>query len=144
MTQELKICTRCKVKKPLSEYHLRSKREGIPKSACKDCHRERARGYWRKNPLPKEVQRARNLQKSFGITLEEYEDMLLSQECSCKICKRHHTTFSRNLCVDHCHTTGKIRGLLCNNCNSGLGKYEDNISFLEAAITYLKEYKHGE
>lgn len=144
MTEQTKICTRCKVEKPLSEYHLRSKKEPYLKSACIECHRERARGYWRAKPLPKEVQRERNLQRAFGIGVEEYNDLLKAQGNCCAICNKDESLFTRRLAVDHCHTTGKVRGLLCIYCNTALGKFEDNETLLQAAIEYLKRNKHGE
>jgi hypothetical protein len=64
--------------------------------------------------------------------------MLEEQEHKCAICLTSDTDLDKLLSVDHCHTTGKIRGLLCNNCNLALGNFKDNLNSLENAIKYLK------
>lgn len=83
-----------------------------------------------------------DLFKSYKISLEEYEKMLDQQNNSCKICNVHIDTLQskrkKNFCVDHCHNTGKIRGLLCDSCNKAIGFFNDDISLLERAILYLK------
>lgn len=83
------------------------------------------------------VRRA-GLKRTFGLSLEDYLEMKRKQEDKCKICKTFYTR--TDLAVDHCHKTGKIRGLLCNKCNNGLGCYSDNIELMYAAIDYLCEY----
>lgn len=75
--------------------------------------------------------------KRFGITLEMYNNMLQEQNNSCAICGKHESEEHQNLSVDHCHTTGKVRGLLCSHCNTGLGLFKDNIDNLQKAIKYL-------
>jgi hypothetical protein len=75
------------------------------------------------------------LKFNFGITLDEYEAMAEAQGNSCAICRLPKTP----LCVDHCHTTGKVRGLLCHECNKMLGFAGDNIEVLNTAIQYLKD-----
>lgn len=83
-----------------------------------------------------------DLFKSYKISLEEYEKMLKQQNSCCKICNINIETLQnkrkKNFCVDHCHSTGKIRGLLCDSCNKGVGFFNDNTSLLEKAILYLK------
>ena len=69
----------------------------------------------------------------YGITLEDYKNMYISQEGKCDICKES----SKKLVVDHCHTNGNVRGLLCTACNSGLGFFKDNIPNLLEATKYL-------
>jgi hypothetical protein len=80
-----------------------------------------------------------NLKRRFGITLEEYDKLLVKQNNSCAICKRNQTEFKIKLAVDHNHKTGEIRGLLCNNCNNGLGRFKDNKVLLSEAIKYLEQ-----
>lgn len=82
--------------------------------------------------------RDERLQALYDITLSAYTDMLASQNGACKICKRAPTA-NQILAVDHCHTTGRVRGLLCNNCNNGLGRFKDNTYLLQSAIDYLNE-----
>jgi hypothetical protein len=90
---------------------------------------------WRdKNP-----DKLRNLRlKKFNLSLEEYNVMLLSQRGVCKICGKTQT--KRSLAVDHDHKTGKNRGLLCTQCNLGIGYFEDNFLLLEESIKYLRSY----
>ena len=75
-----------------------------------------------------------------GLTLEEFNEKLKSQNNKCAICGNDETRDKHNVfAVDHCHKTGKVRGLLCHNCNYVLGGVKDNIMLLEQAIQYLKD-----
>jgi len=74
----------------------------------------------------------RKLRDRYGITVDQYDEMVKNQNGQCKICKE-----SVKLHVDHCHKTGQVRGLLCNGCNRGLGYFNDNIDKLISATTYL-------
>ncbi len=100
-----------------------------------------AREWRKKNP-----DKAKNneLKKHYGITLAEYEVMSTQQNHKCAICNNAETAVDnkghiRMMPVDHCHTTGKIRGLLCTACNTALGGFRDNIELLESAIVYLRK-----
>lgn len=90
-----------------------------------------------------DVWREYDLRKSYGINLAEYNALLESQNFVCAICGNPEIDICnkkgavRNLAVDHCHTTGKIRGLLCRGCNQGLGNFRDNPKFLTKAATYI-------
>jgi len=90
----------------------------------------------KKDPL---FNRRQNLKRKFRITLEQYDKILKEQEGICIICKVPPN--GANLAVDHDHNTGKIRGLLCNKCNNGLGCFNDNIFKLKAAINYLESWE---
>jgi len=79
-----------------------------------------------------------DLKKHFGISLEEYNDMLTKQNNCCKICYRNQSEFQKALCVDHNHKTGKIRGLLCFPCNQAIGLLKDNMHTCFAAGEYLR------
>lgn len=85
------------------------------------------------------------LQQSFGITLQEYGEKLVEQAGKCAICDRQETHMRNGkvkaLAVDHCHETGKIRGLLCSDCNTGLGKFRDDPETLGSAIRYVLKYR---
>jgi len=74
----------------------------------------------------------------FGINTEEYSNLLEKQGNKCSICKTDNSNLKKSLAVDHDHVTGKIRGLLCTNCNIGLGHFKDDITLLEESIKYLK------
>lgn len=84
---------------------------------------------------------------SYGITLEHYNNILYEQDGKCAICKKEEYTADprtqkpKKLSVDHCHTTNKVRGLLCSNCNLSLGKFNDDINILFSAIKYLQKYR---
>ena len=80
--------------------------------------------------------REQKLKKRYGLTEEQYNTILAEQEGKCGICKRY-----RRLSVDHDHKTGKNRGLLCSNCNSGLGLFEENQNVLTSAKQYLQKHK---
>ncbi len=82
------------------------------------------------------------LKRTYGISFNDYKEMLNEQNHKCKICggsgfkmKEHHNLL---LVVDHCHETNKVRGLLCHNCNRGIGLLQDSVSNLASAISYLE------
>lgn len=85
--------------------------------------------------------RNHTLKRLYGITLEEYNTLFLNQKGCCSICEVHQLdlTDPRALAVDHNHTTGKVRGLLCSTCNKALGLFNDSIDLLMKATNYLKE-----
>lgn len=79
------------------------------------------------------------LKGSYGITLQEWEALYEAQGGKCAICKHEEDTDRyANLSVDHCHTAGHVRGLLCNNCNRALGMFKDDPTVLDAAAAYLR------
>ena len=78
----------------------------------------------------------RGLKRHYNITVEEYNALFNFQKGCCYTCKKHQSLFKIRLAVDHCHTTGKVRGLLCYKCNVNLGIYENNKIMFES---YLKE-----
>ncbi len=86
----------------------------------------------------KEQNKDAAFKRYYKISLADYNEMLKEQNECCKICKRHKSEFKRALAVDHDHTTGKVRGLLCDVHNRGLGYFQDNIKTLQEAIEYLK------
>ena len=81
-------------------------------------------------------------QRRFGITPERYSELLESQNGACAICKQPETATRlgkvKALAVDHCHQSGAIRGLLCADCNTGIGKLKENIDIFKSAIQYLE------
>lgn len=79
----------------------------------------------------REHDRTIGLQRKYGITPEQWEDIYRKQNGCCFVCGRHQSMLNRRLCVDHCHTTGKVRGLLCTNCNVKLGWFETNRNSIE-------------
>jgi recombination endonuclease VII len=86
------------------------------------------------------------MRKNFGLEPEEYQAMFDAQGGLCAICRRSETAVDqkgriRKLAVDHAHANNKLRDLLCMNCNQGIGKFKENIQFLQAAIQYLEEWR---
>jgi hypothetical protein len=146
MTNEFKQCTKCSTVKNIDEYYIRKvgKQKGKPRSTCKLCdksYRENNKEVIKKwkanNPL---YDRQRDLKRKFGINLEKYDNLLLVQNNNCAICGVNIGLVGKNLCVDHCHKTNKIRGLLCNSCNLGLGMFKDNQVILNKAAEYLNKH----
>ncbi len=81
------------------------------------------------------------LKNKYKITLKTYNEMLIMQNSKCAICTRHIDELPKTLDVDHCHTTGKVRGLLCGKCNMGIGYFQDNTETISRALTYLESHK---
>lgn len=77
--------------------------------------------------------------KTYGVTPEQYDDMAKTQGGRCAICQEQPTE-SRRLCVDHDHSTGQVRALLCVKCNTGIGHLNDDIRLVTAALEYLQKH----
>ena len=85
------------------------------------------------------TERERNLIRRYTLTLDGYDELLRGQGGRCAICFEK-PRGDENLCVDHDHETGRIRGLLCHSCNRGIGLLGDNVPRLRAAVSYLTGY----
>lgn len=143
----MKTCRECKLSPDETEFpkHPRFK-DGLD-SICKKCKNIKAKIRYDNNReaiLAKQRNRIRNgdgkkydLKRKFGITLGQYHDMVILQNGVCAICKKVDEDIK--LSVDNCHTTGKIRGLLCRRCNTALGLFGDDIERMKSAIEYLGE-----
>jgi hypothetical protein len=151
-----KICRLCKCSKDLEEFHKASCEADGKESRCKVCILAfKSKNYYKNHEENKErsrikslefrkqnkgYQRRYDLKRIYGITLEDYDNMLLSQDNKCKICKTSDPGgVHKKFYVDHCHATGEVRGLLCTGCNLALGGFRDNIENLKIAIRYLEE-----
>lgn len=145
----MKHCSKCKTTKPLEEFTNNPKQSQGKANYCKPCSRE----YYAKWKTPEMLQRKYTakkqperqvahksyyLLKKYNLTLEDYNKLWDSQEHCCKICKAKENTPGKGFAVDHCHTTGKVRGILCDRCNLLLGKAHDDCTLLEEVINYLK------
>lgn len=139
-------------------YCIRCKKESLFSSKgqyqCKECVCEMTKEYQNNNKIiisekmkikrkeDPNYSRKHVYKKKYNITIEDYDKLLISQNYKCAICKSSSSGRGNNLFdVDHCHTTGKIRGLLCIKCNMGLGSFKDNKTSLEEAINYLTKNK---
>lgn len=95
-----------------------------------------------------EKSRYKDVLKKHKVTHEEYQNLFNANNGLCHICNKKETMINRSktgpcrLALDHCHATGKIRGLLCHACNRAIGNFKDNIKFLKSAIAYLEKHNH--
>ena len=153
-----KTCRRCSKLKPLDELVRHREMPLGRDNLCKPCNVAIATE-WRKvnrkrynetralsrqaNSHRFAVQREESLASRYGITSADYDALLIQQNSCCGICGRHADAVPRRkqdvrgLHVDHDHDTGLVRGLLCLNCNGGLGQLQDSPSILRAALRYL-------
>ena len=122
-------CSKCLYTKLAGEFYYKRDRGNVyvNTTACRECTKAKQR------------------LTSFGISAEKYEEMLMSQDSKCAICSIHIDEYRKTsqnnkvFAVDHCHSTGSIRGLLCCKCNRGLGYFKDDPALLHKAISYLKD-----
>ena len=121
----MKKCTRCKVEKPLTAFYKNRTNKGGLQYECKQCHSE-----------PALQRHTAHLRRVFGMSQEEFVLLLEKQNGVCAICQQGCKT-GRQLAVDHDHATGDIRGLLCADCNLGLGRFQDDPKLLTKALAYL-------
>lgn len=167
---ELKVCSKCGVAKPHSEYYAGKRYADGLRRQCKPCftqqtgrrrkhqsvhnreyylaqrnawnalHREelrqKRRDYLRAHP---DRTRAANLKSKYGITVEEWNVLFASQGSRCAICGSEHPKSYGLWHTDHDHVTGKVRGILCQQCNVGLGKLGESQDGVVRAIKYLTE-----
>ncbi len=137
----MKLCTVCNVEKEESNFYFSKQ---YINNHCKECNSKKSKEWYSKN---KEVKKRSALKhhfkKRYGITFEERETMLQNQGGKCIICSQQILLTSENrnkrAVIDHCHSSNKIRGMLCHLCNTGLGAFKDNISILSNAIKYLEK-----
>jgi hypothetical protein len=146
--KEMKICKKCLVEKPLTEFHTRKDGKLGSRTHCKQCtSMSRKDYYFKRGGKEKQAKRSFSFNlKKYDLTLEEYNKLFEEQNGRCYIClstESHRTKTRYKLVVDHCHTTGKVRGLLCHHCNVGLGHFKDNTDLLKKAIEYLNENNSG-
>jgi len=126
----MKLCTKCNQIKSLEEFSQSKNEKQAVQYHCKDCNKK-----YREQK--KEKVKDYQLKRKFGLSLDEYQKMLEEQKGVCKICGQVEN--NKQLAVDHCHTTGQIRGLLCGSCNRGIGYFRDSQDLLLKAVQYLNE-----
>ena len=139
LPKELKECSACNWALPLSEFRVQKKPFFRVHTSCKKCQIKKVNKRRKENPIKTERQnRKYRLRHVFGITENRYNDLYIEQGGRCAICGIHQSKTYQRLGVDHCHKTKKIRGLLCNNCNIGIGHFNDNLDVLANAIKYIE------
>lgn len=141
-----KTCNICNEVKSLESFSVHKKGAQGRHPACKACRSRQARNdYSSRHDEILEIKRERrrrtgaDRKHSYGITPEQYQAMVDAQGGQCAVCGD--VVADSGLHVDHCHSTGKIRGLLCRHCNLALGNMRDDVSRLRRAITYLTKHR---
>lgn len=138
----LVTCVGCGQEKGITQFRVMCFVRDLLRKKCRTCVNEDQRRWHERNV---EAKQKFHLKYTFGITAEQYAAMLSEQGGVCAICKERET-FTRNgkrrqLCVDHCHSTGRNRGLLCGKCNVALGYFLDSQELLQSAIAYLSRHQ---
>jgi hypothetical protein len=135
----VKRCTKCGRVKSLSEFYFVKSRERYD-SLCKVCTAARNRS-WRERNVEKnkQIMRAARFRDRYGITIEEYETLLEKQGGVCALCRKPCAT-GRRLAVDHDHSTGAVRALLCYRHNVGIGYFDESPELLRSAANYLEAH----
>lgn len=141
----MKTCRTCNKTKPESDFYSAKPRILVP--WCSDCRIkycnkrsiEESKQYYITNAL-------RIRLRKYGITEEQYRDQLAEQNGVCAICGlpesiRGKGGRTKPLAIDHRHTDGQVRGLLCQRCNTGLGFFGDDLDIMASAISYLQQKK---
>ena len=136
-----KTCMTCGKEKLATDFYFRNKKYNRRHSECKLCTGERVKTRHKENP---ERTKNNDLKRLYGITLNEHTQMYEEQNGVCAVCEKSGDGKWKKLCVDHDHKTGKVRQLLCRNCNMILGQVDDNINHMEKLTAYLKKHKNDE
>lgn len=144
-------CTRCGIEKDIDEFYWHNSSKRRHRSHCKKCCNINHAEWCKLHPekLAEYVSRHRKKHykrtsievacKRYKIKVVDYLEMFRKQNGKCAICGISHLELNERISIDHCHETGRFRGLLCSCCNRLLGYAKDNISILESAVKYLKE-----
>lgn len=133
-----KLCTKCGVSHPATKQFFGIS-DGYLTSPCNPCRNLARRERRKANPEKyRELDRHRQVARDYGLTPDEYESMLSESDNKCQICKCAPSP-TKSLAIDHCHSTGNVRGLLCDKCNRGIGMFNDDTDLLQRVIDYLKE-----
>lgn len=132
-----KTCPGCEKDKPLGDYSSHTSRG--TQSECKLCCSDRAKRYNSRSEI-KQKSRNKHLKATYGITLSQFDEVFLKQLGKCKVCRVKFASESDGH-IDHDHSTGRVRGILCRSCNLSIGFANDNASRLRALAKYLDNYE---
>lgn len=145
-----KVCNKCLEEKSVDSFYLRDKKnpsKGL-KFSCKVCEnveaKERYHKKYRLNPDTKKRNYINRLLREYGLTEDSYKELWEANKGKCTICSTdlinvlYENSVGVRAVVDHCHSSGKVRGLLCHKCNGGLGQFNDDLELIEKALYYLK------
>lgn len=150
----MKQCKACTQLKPIDCFTKDMSKSDYKSIYCKECLAEDYKSKRDPNILSiiekREINKLRKQQgkpsrkktnyNRYGITMKWYDDAFKIQDGRCAICYGVSDNKKSALCIDHCHTTNKVRGLLCNKCNLGLGHFKDNLDIMKSALLYLETY----
>ena len=136
LIDDMKICNKCNQKKHIDCFSRHSPKREQKRNYCKQCAVLTTKKYEQNHP---DRELNYRLNKKYLISKQQYDHILNNQNGKCAICNREFSDAkNRRLCIDHNHLTSKIRGLLCFNCNTALGKVSDDINILKNMIKYLE------
>lgn len=140
-----KNCACCKRRKPKGQFAINNQQKDGFSCYCKECQHNKSAIYRKKNRERVQASsRQCNLKrrlKKLGLTLSEYTDMLIKQKGRCAICGISDTKYKQGFDIDHNHKTGKVRGLLCNQCNFLVGLSRESFLIINKLKQYLKKYQ---
>jgi len=136
----IKFCKSCRQDKPLTEFHYsyknKAKNKAYPDTLCKVCKTIQTKTWFQANREKAIRYNTKSkLKNRYGMEIEQYDLMVVAQNNLCAICNQPQAR--RNLAVDHCHQTNRVRGLLCDKCNLALGLINDNLDVVESIKRYL-------
>lgn len=143
-SDDSRVCSKCNLEKDISLFGRSSTGLLGRKSTCKKCDSAAVNAYNKRNrEKVRKLGRKIALRKQYGLTPEDYEAIFDAQGRVCRICGTgENRGVSATFPVDHCHVTGKVRGILCNCCNWLVGQAKDDTRLLQAAIEYLNASAH--
>jgi len=132
----MKKCILCEKEKQDNEFNKDKRYKDGLFCYCKSCQTAKKREH-RNQKYEQYI--TTDLMRSYGISYEDKLIMIKQQNFKCPICKSE-ISYDNKAAVDHCHKSGKIRGILCGSCNRGVGLLQDSVEVFEAAIQYLKKH----
>lgn len=161
----MKKCKGCERELSFDQFYVKDRATGRLCARCKDCDKANRQAYYRANKdriksnvrayqkANPEVQaraverrrangkrRAADIKAKYGISRDQYEGMLERAGHVCEICGRDPREVSKKgYCIDHCHDSGAVRGILCHPCNAALGNFRDDVDVMRRAIEYLEK-----
>ena len=140
-----KRCSKCKLVRDISCFYKSKLQSGGYQAYCRKCNLANLNKVYKTQDVNYRRMKSRQylLKNKYGLTPEQYNAMLIEQNGVCAICERPETVKNKisgiinPLRVDHCHRTGKVRGLLCSECNFGISKFDDKMGTLLSAVHYI-------
>ena len=143
----MRECTQCKITKPVIAFRPHSQKPHTQLSICRECEKiVRRRQYWENPERYRRNSRIWKLKAYYGMSWEQFCAFVESHGDKCAICDTtlHALKNTKKYAIDHDHRTGRVRALLCHQCNPGLGSFRDSPELLERAAAYLRKHRGGE